>query len=107
MIHRSELTVGGKSMTVETGKVARQADGAIVVRYGDTVVLVAVVASREDTDRDFFPLFVEYRERLYAGGRIKGSRWVKREGRPSEDHILSARLIDRSISLNLLFEPYA
>lgn len=84
-------------LTLERGKLAGQANSAVVAKYGDTVVLVTVVASPPKQDFGYFPLFVEYMERLYAGGKIKGSRWVKREGRPSDDEILSARLIDRSI----------
>ncbi len=82
---------------MEVGRVADQANAAVLARYGDTMVLVAVVASKEREDLDYFPLSVEYAEKLYAGGRIKGSRWVKREGRASDDAILKARLIDRSI----------
>jgi polyribonucleotide nucleotidyltransferase len=96
MIFKSELNVGGRELSIETGKVARQADGAVVVRYGDTVVLVAAVGSREDTDRDFFPLMVEYREKAYAAGKIPGG-FFKREGRPGEKEVLSARMVDRPI----------
>lgn len=92
-----EIEIGGKKLTLEYGKFAQQADSGILARYGDTQVLVTVVASKTSTQLDFFPLFVEYLERLYAGGRIKGSRWVKREGRPSDEEVLAARLIDRSI----------
>lgn len=82
---------------MEHGRFAGQANSAVTARYGDTMVLVTVVASSLAQDIGYFPLFVEYVERLYAGGKIKGSRWVKREGRPSDDDILAARLIDRSI----------
>lgn len=92
-----EIEVGGKTLTLEYGRFAGQANSAILARLGDTMVLVTVVASPLKQDLGYFPLFVEYIERLYAGGKIKGSRWVKREGRPSDDDILSARLIDRSI----------
>lgn len=92
-----EIEVGGKTLTLEHGRFAEQANSAILARYGDTMVLVTVVASPLKQDLGYFPLFVEYIERLYAGGKIKGSRWVKREGRPSDEDILSARLIDRSI----------
>ncbi|MEN9407094.1 MAG: hypothetical protein RLZZ455_310 [Candidatus Parcubacteria bacterium] len=87
----------GKELTFETGLLAPQATTAILARLGDTVVLATVVAGRERDDIDYFPLSVEYVERLYAGGIIKGSRWVKREGRPTDDSILIGRLIDRSI----------
>ena len=89
--------LGGKTLTLETGELANQATSSILARLGDTMVLVTLVVGKEREDIDYFPLTVEYVERLYAGGRIKGSRWVKREGRPSDDAILTARLIDRSI----------
>lgn len=89
--------LGGKTLSLETGVLAPQATSAVLGRLGDTMVLVTVVVSGKRTDLDYFPLTVEYVERLYAGGRIKGSRWVKREGRPSDNAILTARLIDRSI----------
>lgn len=84
-------------MTLEVGRFAEQATSAVLASYGDTMILATVVAARPRADLGYFPLGVEYVERLYAGGRIKGSRWVKREGRPSDDAILKARLIDRSI----------
>lgn len=84
-------------MTLEVGRFAEQATSAVLARYGDTMVIATVVASQNESKLDYFPLSVEYVERLYAGGRIKGSRWVKREGRPSDDAILKGRLIDRSI----------
>jgi polyribonucleotide nucleotidyltransferase len=90
------LEFAGKTVQFETGEIAPQATSAILAREGDTVVLATVVLGKEST-LDYFPLSVEYVERLYAGGRIKGSRWVKREGRPSDDAVLSGRLIDRSI----------
>ncbi len=90
------LELAGKKLTLETGELAQQATSSVLARLGDTMVLVTVVAGKE-SELDYFPLTVEYVERLYAGGRIKGSRWVKREGRPSDDAILTGRLIDRSI----------
>lgn len=91
------LSVGGREMTMETGRLAKQAGGSVVVRYGDTVVLVAATRSEEPRQGiDFFPLTVDYEERLYAVGKIPGG-FIKREGRPSEKAILSARLIDRPI----------
>lgn len=92
-----EVEVAGKKITLEHGRFASLAGSAILARSGDTVVLVTVVASSATAQVDFFPLTVEYQERLYAGGRIKGSRWVKREGRPTDEEIVKARLIDRSI----------
>src|SRR3989344_2222070 len=89
--------LGGKTLTLETGELAHQATSSILARLGATMGLVTLVVGKERTDIDYFPLTVEYVERLYAGGRIKGSRWVKREGRPSDDAILTARMIDRSI----------
>ena len=91
------LEIGGKTLTLEVGSLAKLATSSVLARLGDTMVLITVVMGKERTDIDYFPLTVEYVERLYAGGRIKGSRWVKREGRPSDDSILTARLIDRSI----------
>src|SRR5579862_4632731 len=87
----------GKSLSFETGELAPQATAAILARLGDTMVLVTVVEGGERSDIDYFPLSVDFVERLYAGGKIKGSRWVKREGRPSDEAILAGRLIDRSI----------
>ncbi|MEK7551459.1 MAG: polyribonucleotide nucleotidyltransferase [Patescibacteria group bacterium] len=89
--------IAGKLLTLETGELARQATSSVLARLGDTMVLATVVAGSKNTELDYFPLSVEYVERLYAGGRIKGSRWVKREGRPTDDAILTGRLIDRSI----------
>ena len=91
------LDFAGKPLTFEIGRLAPQATSSILARLGDTVVLVTVVAGKLREDIDYFPLSVEYTEKLYAGGRIKGSRWVKREGRPTDDAILIGRLIDRSI----------
>ncbi len=91
------IDIGGRTLSLEVGRFAQQASAAVVVRYGDTMVLATVTASSKETTLDYFPLSVEYVERLYAGGRIKGSRWVKREGRPSDDAVLAGRVIDRSI----------
>jgi len=91
------IEIGGRTLTLEFGRFAAQANSAVLARLGDTMVLATVVASKPREDLDYFPLQVEYAERLYAGGRIKGSRWVKREGRPTDEATLTARLIDRSI----------
>lgn len=91
------IELGGRKLTLQTGVLAGQASGAVLAAYGETVVLATVVSAPLKQDWGYFPLSVEYQERLYAGGRIKGSRWVKREGRPSDDEILSGRLIDRLI----------
>src|SRR5579859_7421636 len=90
-------TIAGKKLTLEVGRMAGQATSSVLASIGDTMVLVTVVQGGKREDLGYFPLTVEYVERLYAGGRIKGSRWVKREGRPSDNAILTARLIDRSI----------
>src|SRR3990167_4896553 len=92
-----EIEIGGKALELQYGRFAGQADSSIIARYGDTMVLVTVVSAPLKAELDYFPLSVEYIQRLYAGGRIKGSRWVKREGRPTDEEILTARLIDRSI----------
>lgn len=89
--------IAGKTLTLEVGRFAEQASAAVLARMGDTMVHVTVTASGKETTLDYFPLSVEYVERLYAGGRIKGSRWVKREGRPSDEAVLAGRVIDRSI----------
>lgn len=94
---KKEIDFGGKKLVLTSGNIAFQATGAVMAQYGETVVLAAVVFSPLKEDLGYFPLSVEYQERLYAGGRIKGSRWVKREGRPSDEEILTGRLIDRSI----------
>jgi len=90
------VEVGGRELTISTGELAKQAGGSVVVQYGDTVVLgTATMQKPLYEDGDFLPLLVDYEEKFYAAGKIKGSRFVKREGRPSEDATLTARLIDR------------
>ena len=89
-------TWGGRPLQVEVGQLAKQANGAVLVRYGDTVVMSAAVASKEAKDVDFFPLTVNYEEKMYAVGKVPGG-FIKREGRPSENATLTARLIDRPI----------
>lgn len=92
------LDVAGRPFIIETGRMAGLAHGAVTVRYGDTVILAtAVVAAEPREGVDFFPLMVDYEERLYAAGKISGSRFIKREGRPSEAAVLNARLIDRPL----------
>ena len=86
----------GKTLTIETGEIAKQADGSVLVRYNDTVVLSTAVASNEPKDTDFFPLTVTFEEKLYSVGKIPGS-FLRREGKPSEHSILSAREIDRTL----------
>ena len=89
--------IDGKTITLETGTLAQLATSSVMARMGDTIVLANVTMGRQDTTLDYFPLSVDYAERLYAGGKIKGSRWVKREGRPTDEAVLTGRLIDRSI----------
>lgn len=97
MAHTYEMDLAGRKLILETGRLAKQADGAVFVRYGDTCVLVTAVASKEPREGiDFFPLLVDYEERLYAAGKIPGG-FIKREGRPGEAATLSARMIDRPI----------
>ena len=97
MIVKKEVEIGGKTFSIETGLLAKQANGAVMVRYEDTMVLITAVATEEaKEDQDFFPLQVEYREKTSAAGKFPGG-YIKREGRPSEKEILSARLIDRPI----------
>ena len=92
---RKEIDWGGRKLTLETGKIARQADGAVVARYGDTVVLCTAVAAKSvKPGQDFFPLTVNYQEKAFAAGKIPGG-FFKREGRPSENEVLISRLIDR------------
>ena len=96
-VHRREIEWGGRTLTLESGHVARQADGAVMARYGDTVVLCTAVGAREPREGiDFFPLTVHYQEKTFAAGKIPGG-FFKREGRPSEKETLVSRLIDRPI----------
>src|SRR3990167_6249640 len=89
---------GGRTLSIETGRFALQTNGACTVRYGDTVIMATVVQSKNVREGiDYFPLMVELEEKLYAAGKIKGSRFIKREGRPSDEAILSGRLVDRAI----------
>jgi len=92
-----KVEVGGRPLSIETGKVAKQASGSVVVKYGDTIVLVTVVSTKEERPTDFLPLTVEYQEKIYAAGRIPGNYFRREIGRPSEKETLTARLIDRPI----------
>ncbi len=92
-----EAQVGGKTLSIQTGKLAKQANGSVLVTYGETMVLVTAVAANEDRPGDFFPLTVEYQEKVYAAGRIPGNYFRREVGRPSEKETLTARLIDRPI----------
>ena len=92
---KESIKLGDKDLTVETGRVAKQADGSVIVQYGDTMLLVAAVGAPHVREGiDFFPLTVEYREANYAAGRIPGN-YFRREGRPTEKETLTSRLIDR------------
>src|SRR5574344_1209099 len=91
------MQLGGRTLTIEAGKIAKQANGAVLVRYGDTAVVVAVTGTKTPREGvDFFPLTVDYEEKMYAVGKIPGG-FIKREGRPAESAILTSRLIDRPI----------
>jgi len=96
MMQRVEKTFAGRKLVIETGRMAKQASGSALVQFGDTMVLAAVTVSDNQSPLPFFPLLVEYREKTYAAGKIPGG-FIKREGRPSDNEILSARIIDRSI----------
>jgi polyribonucleotide nucleotidyltransferase len=105
MVITKSVDIGGQELSIETGRFAKQADGSVMVRYGDTMILATVVSSKEaDETKDYFPLQVEYREKTSAVGKIPGG-FFKREGRPTEKEILSARLIDRPIR-PMFPEPY-
>src|SRR2546430_11799980 len=92
----ASVEAGGRPLILVTGKIAKQANGAIVARYGDTVVLTSACMAAVANDRDFLPLTVDYRENTYSAGKIPGG-FFKREGRPSEKEILTSRLIDRPL----------
>ena len=96
MMHRIERTFAGRKLIIETGRMAKQAAGSAVVRFGDTMVIASVTVSDKVSTLPFFPLTVEYREKTYAAGKIPGG-FFKREGRPSEKETLTSRLIDRPI----------
>mgnify|MGYP002683080113 CR=1 FL=1 len=90
------MDYAGRPLTVSTGRLAKQADGSVLVQYGDTVVIVTVVADKKESERDFLPLTVNYQEMSYAAGKFPGG-FFKREGKPSDREVLMSRLIDRSI----------
>ena len=100
MAHHVELEVGGRRLRMETGRIAKQADGAVMMTYSDTSVLVTAVSAKSAREGlDFFPLTVEYQEKAFAAGKIPGG-FFKREGRPAEKETLVCRLIDRPIRHN-------
>ena len=92
-----EIVQGDAKISFQTETWAEQANASCLVQLGDTVVLVTAVMSPKDTDRDYFPLMVDFEEKFYAAGRILGSRFVRREGRPSDESVISARIIDRAL----------
>lgn len=97
-VQNFELEFAGKSLKIQIGKLAQQAAGSCTVQYGETVVLATAVFSAQPKEGiDYFPLMVDYEEKLYAAGKIKGSKWIKREGRATDEAVLTARVIDRSI----------
>jgi polyribonucleotide nucleotidyltransferase len=96
MVHQVSVEIGGRLLTFETGKLAKQAHGAVVARYGDTVLLATACMDSKATEKDFLPLTVDYREYTYSAGKIPGG-FFKREGRPSEREILTSRMIDRPL----------
>jgi len=96
-VHRKEIQWGARTLVLETGKIARQADGAVMVTYGETTVLCTAVGAKKPREGiDFFPLTVNYQEKTFAAGKIPGG-FFKREGRPTEKEVLTSRLIDRPI----------
>jgi len=104
MYCKVEREIAGKTLAIETGRVARQCDASVLVSYGDTVVFASANVGEERGDMDFFPFFVDFRERYYAGGFIFGSRYDKREGRPTDEDVLTMRMIDRP--LRPFFPPW-
>ncbi|MFA6295824.1 MAG: polyribonucleotide nucleotidyltransferase [Patescibacteria group bacterium] len=93
-----EMILGDRKLSIKTGELAQQANGAVLVQYGETAILATcVISGSVRPDVNYFPLMVDYEEKLYAGGKIKGSRFIKREGKPSDESIIKARIIDRSI----------
>src|SRR3990167_6097823 len=96
-IKKYSIQWGGKPLKIKFNRFAGQANGACTVRFGDTMILATAVMSDNKRDINYFPLMVEYRESMSAAGKISGSRFIKREGRPSDESVLSGRIIDRSI----------
>lgn len=96
-MEKFKLELGGRDLIVEISDLAEQANGSVLVRYGDTLILATCVIGREEREKDYFPLTVEYEERYYAAGKIMGSRFIRRESRPPDEAITTARLIDRAI----------
>ena len=99
MLEKKQFSVeiAGKTLTIEVSSLAEQANAAVIAKYGETVVLATAVMGRKDVEIDYMPLKVDYEEKFYAAGKIIGSRYVRREGRSSEEAILAGRLVDRTI----------
>ena len=99
MLEKKQFSVeiAGKTLTIEVSALAEQANAAVIAKYGETVVLATAVMGRKDVELDYLPLKVDYEEKFYAAGKILGSRYVRREGRSSEEAILAGRLVDRTI----------
>src|ERR1035441_1019848 len=99
MLQKKQFSVeiAGKTLTIEVSALAEQANAAVIAKYGETVVLATAVMGRKDVELDYLPLKVDYEEKFYAAGKILGSRYVRREGRSSEEAILAGRLVDRTI----------
>jgi len=97
MEKKLKAEIGGRTLSIQTGKLAKQASGAVLIQYGETMVLVTVVSAQDERPGDFLPLTVEYQEKIYAAGRIPGNYFRREIGRPSEKETLTARLIDRPI----------
>ena len=97
MEYTFKADVGGNTLSIQAGKVAKQASGSVVVQYGDTMVLVTVVSANDERSSDFLPLTVEYQEKIYAAGRIPGNYFRREIGRPSDHEVLTCRIIDRPL----------
>ncbi|MFO0866850.1 MAG: polyribonucleotide nucleotidyltransferase, partial [Gemmataceae bacterium] len=95
-VHRVEMQLGAHTLSLETGKLAKQAHGSVVVSFGETMVLSCAVEGASDSGKDFFPLVVDYREKVYSAGKFPGG-FIKRETRPTTKETLTSRLIDRPI----------
>jgi len=96
-VNKFKIEIEGKELSVELGRLAQQANGAALVKYGQTMVLATAVMLDKASNKNYLPLIVDYEEKFYAAGKIKGSRWIKREGRPTDEAILTGRLVDRAI----------
>ena len=96
-MYTKDILVGGKKITLQTGKLAPQTNASVVARYGNTTVLATVIMGKTDDSKDYFPLSIEFVDKLYAGGIVKGGKWIKRDGGPSDSAVLFGRIIDRSL----------